>query len=488
VKIISPIKNRLSVGSKYVSNQISKRPFALFIVALIIFLGLLGVSNAINKPKVKAEVAEKPATEVQAFYIGQSPKLQVQAQLKNQGVITIYAQTSGIVQQINKNEGDKVTKGTQILSISSNYNGQTISTSQRQLAQSSFQSNQSNFNLNKAAIADQRILAEQSQQNTDQLKKITEKSAQDTKNILSLNNEILRNIDPQIQTLESNNSRTPEQNAQLAALKSQKLQLASSETQLNSSLRASEYQINSTTPQTISDTQKRLATEQLDIQEKALKLQLEVSRLNYVIAQINESFNFPASPFSGQIERIHVTTGQSINPGQALITITSDKQTVTAESLVPEHIAKQISKISPSTLYIDSTAIELLPTFISTQPTEGPLYSIKFQLPEQYQENLSNNSYIKVELSIGLPDTTSSTPYIPLDSIYQTQDGAYVYLATKTDDGKIVAKAKPIVLGQVVGNYVEVKSGLQEKDIIIINRNVLEGDHVTVKEKAATNN
>ena len=60
--------------------------------------------------------------------------------------------------------------------------------------------------------------------------------------------------------------------------------------------------------------------------------------------------------------------------------------------------------------------------------------------------------------------------YIPLDAIYQSETGAYVYLAV---DNRAVVRS--IELGEVIGSYVAVTSGLAHGDTIILDRTVLDG-------------
>ncbi len=475
------IKQRLSRPFRWIATKTAQRPFTMFIVALVLFLVLMGVSSAINKPKAEEKAAEKPPTEVSGYYIGTSPKVQVQAQVKKEGVITIQAQTAGIVQQIYKKEGDKINKGNNILWISSNYNGGTISTAQRQLAEASYNSTKDNLATNKDAIAKQRQVAELSRENAEELRKITDRSLDETRGVIETNDGVLHNLVANIEGMQATGSATP---AQIDALKAQQAQLQSGINQLRNANRNAEYQANTNNaPTQLADLQKDLALKQLDLQEKALNLQLEVSRLSYVTAQISEAFNYPASPYAGTIERINVTPGQMINPGDILATINTNNKSATLESFITQNIAKQITTTSPSIIYIDNAPVEIVPSYVSTQPTNGSLYSIKYQIPAEYIDKVNNNNFIKLEIAVGTPNTSGAVPFIPIDAVYQTQDGAYVYTAEKADENKTVAKTKKIILGQITGNYVEVLSGLTEQDIVIIDRNVLEGDAVQVKKQ-----
>ena len=66
---------------------------------------------------------------------------------------------------------------------------------------------------------------------------------------------------------------------------------------------------------------------------------------------------------------------------------------------------------------------------------------------------------------------------VPLDAVFQNNAGATVLILK---DGKAVSQA--VTLGAIHGNFIEVQSGINQDDQIILNRFVLAGDSVEVVE------
>ena len=60
--------------------------------------------------------------------------------------------------------------------------------------------------------------------------------------------------------------------------------------------------------------------------------------------------------------------------------------------------------------------------------SDGNLYQIIFNLPDYLQGNLTDGEFITVELPIGADTTSGAFPFVPLDSVFQTQDSAYLYV------------------------------------------------------------
>jgi len=138
---------------------------------------------------------------------------------------------------------------------------------------------------------------------------------------------------------------------------------------------------------------------------------------------------------------------------------------------VPQTVANSISKLEESTFTIDGKQIPLVPTYISTQATDGQMYSVVFNLPADYSQYLTDGQYVDVSLPVGYADTGSAMPFVPLDAVAQTQDETTVYVAVNNK-----VEFKPVTLGNVYGRFVQIKTGLNDGDIVILDRNIVAGD------------
>ena len=107
---------------------------------------------------------------------------------------------------------------------------------------------------------------------------------------------------------------------------------------------------------------------------------------------------------------------------------------------------------------------------------QAEFYILLFMsLDDSLTSTLTDATYVNVKIPIGVANTTNIDPFIPLDSVIQTQEEAFVYVA---ENG--IANVKKISLGQIQGRFVEVLSGLPKEAEVIIDRNVIEGDKVSV--------
>ncbi len=309
------------------------------------------------------------------------------------------------------------------------------------------------------------------------MREITRKSLDDTRSLLSQNESILSRLDAQRSGLEAGNVNGANDAAILTIDQGRAAALAGI-SQLRSTIKTLEYQSDDTkTPANMANASRDVTLRQLDLQERGLLLSKELSELNLKIARVSESLLYPASPCAGVVERVYVKVGQSISPGTLIATIKADQGETTAVVLVPQHLSRQISRTEESEFLIDGKKVMQLPRYVSTENTDGNLYSVLYSIASPIAVNLTNNSSVEVRIPMGSKKIVVDELYIPLDSVYQTQEKSYVYIEDLSGELPTV-QSREIVVGEVSGNYVKVLSGLASTDIVIISRNVQEGEHV----------
>ena len=70
---------------------------------------------------------------------------------------------------------------------------------------------------------------------------------------------------------------------------------------------------------------------------------------------------------------------------------------------------------------------------------------------------------------------------IPVNIIQTDESGKYVYVSEKQPDGTLVARKKPVVMGQVYGDKAEIKSGLKAGESLITEgyQSLYDGQHIS---------
>lgn len=474
--VVSTIKQKSRKLYKKTSEFVQRRPLGSFLIVLGLLLAVL-ILGKFFTPAETEKKTEHAVKSVKVYSIGEAPKASFQAKVEKAGVITIRAQAPGIVQGISVNEGDQIGKGGQVVSLASNYQGGNAGSVQRQIAQTQYQNTLDTFNPQKEVIQKQKDVATISAENAQQMRDISRKSVDETSSLIDANQKQLDQMKAQLSLLQTSGATGQTDAETLQTLPGTINQLQGGINQLRATQRTSDFQSsNDKAPAKLENLQKDIALKNLEVQEKGLDLSREVSRLQLSLAYINESTMYPASPFAGIVERVFVKVGQSVDPGDKLATVSSAETETTAVLTVPENIASAISLGEPSTMVVKGKTVAITPYYVSSEATDGTLYSVFYDIPKDYQGSLSDGEFITINVPINTKKTTSVDPFIPVDSVYQTQESGYVLI---DNHGK--AEARKVKLGSVYGNYVEVVSGLRSGDQIILDRNVVADDRVKIQ-------
>lgn len=467
--IKTSIKNFFDQFKVRLSEKAKASPFLTLSIAFIIFLTLILLSSFISTPKKDEEVKSIAPKKVEVYKIGTTSQITAQAQIEKSGVVTITALTGGVVSKTSVVPGSKVKKGANLVALSSNYQGGNIPALQLQTASLQLKNVEDTYQIQKDLINKQKDVAQKSENYGQDLRNIAQKSIDETKSLIALNDSILESIDKDIK------AETDEDN--IIALKKQKTGYLSANNQLKSALRNTEYEVsNDNPPKKLEGLQKEITLKTLEIQEKGLELSREVARLQYHIAAVSAATMRPSAPFNATVERVFVKVGEAVSPGTPLVVLSQviEEDPIVGVAYVTREVASKISYVEPSILKIGAKNLEVRPSYITVDAVNGALYAVYFPIPDSYHRSLTNMSYVEVVIPVGMADTGSAFPYIPLDSVYQTGGEAFVFI-----DNNGIAETKKVELGEVTGSYVIVASGLKADDAIILNRNILSGDLIT---------
>lgn len=454
---------------KKTTTFIKQNPFRAFFIVLGLLFLLIIIGNLLTSPVATKEIAPLPK-KVSVYQIGKAQTVLFQAKVEKAGVVKIVALSQGIVQNINVQEGGNVYQGQTLLSLSSNYQGGNAPAVQAEIAEKQYQITKETYDAQKDAINKQRDIANLSHDNFTSTQDSLNQSEGDTNNLITANQSVLDTLNAQL--------------AQDKATNADPTKILGEEEQINgfqaaqNQLKQESRNLDQTTdpgkPQTaLADRQRDLLLRQLDIQEKSLDLGLEIGKLMVELAQINAASMFPASPFTGIVQRIYVQVGDQVNSGTTLALVSSNAQHASAIVDVPQDIVSHMSQIEPSVLNVSGKQYEIRPVFVPTEPTNGTLYSIKYALPSDVVANVFDGQYLTIAIPVGNANTSAAVPFIPLDAIYQTQDNSYLLVIKNKK-----AVAQTVTVGSIVGNFAQITQGLTTGDQIITERDVQPGDSV----------
>jgi membrane fusion protein, multidrug efflux system len=219
---------------------------------------------------------------------------------------------------------------------------------------------------------------------------------------------------------------------------------------------------------------------------------VEADRAMVQAAQVNLAYTKIVSPLDGRVGLRQVDQGNYVTPGDAngLVVITQLKP-ISVLFTVPEDNLQAINKRLQAGAALPTTALDrsgsttlatgTLTTFDSQiDPTTGTI-KLRAQFPND-DEKLYPNQFVNIRL---LLDTHKDVVTMSTSGIQRGVPGTFVYLINADS----TVTVRPVKLGITDGDRVEVLSGVQPGDRIVIDGadKLREGAKVVIRSEADSN-
>jgi len=231
--------------------------------------------------------------------------------------------------------------------------------------------------------------------------------------------------------------------------------------------------------------QKGIGTEVQVISAKtnveALQNQLKSAEEQVKVGQEQLNTSSVYSDVDGVAETVMVKVGELFGGMGQIKIVNTSKLKVVAN--VPENYITQVKQGLPVLINV-AEAGKTINSNISLigQTIENSQRGFIAEAKIASENFLKPNQSVVMKI---LDYTSPNAVVIPINTLQSDENNKYVYVMEKQSNGKTVATRKVIVLGQVYGDLVEVKSGLTGGEQLITAgyQNLYEGQVVTTEMK-----
>jgi RND family efflux transporter MFP subunit len=218
-----------------------------------------------------------------------------------------------------------------------------------------------------------------------------------------------------------------------------------------------------------------------EVQLIAYKNALEQARGGLAVLQEQIALTNVYAPVSGIAEQVNIKVGETFSgapPFNIQIVNTADLKVVTD---IPETYVSRVKKGTPVLITIPALNRKYNSTVTLISQSIGNTsrgFTIECKLPAD--ANLKANQVATVQIQ----DYSSPTAIaIPISTIQTDENGKFVLVA-KREKGRMIARKKAVGIGELYGDQIEVKTGLQPGDTLITQgfQNLYEGQLITTEQ------
>ncbi len=212
-----------------------------------------------------------------------------------------------------------------------------------------------------------------------------------------------------------------------------------------------------------------------------LEAQLAAARANIKIQEEQLAATNVHSDVNGIVEQMNVRVGETFmgmmgNMPQIQIV---NNSALKVEAAVPETYATRVKVGSPINVILP----DVNKTYKSTITLSGKVidpnsrsFNIEARIPADGSARPNQIAQIQIQ-----DYAVASTIVVPVNTIQTDENGKYVFVAVKEAD-KMVARKRPVGVGELNGQMIEVKVGLKAGDELITEgfQNLYEGQVISI--------
>ena len=228
--------------------------------------------------------------------------------------------------------------------------------------------------------------------------------------------------------------------------------------------------------------QQNLWKENIGTEVQLLQAKNNVDNITSQIATLKEQISFcnVYAPNDGVIETLNLRVGEFftgvLGTAPQISVVNTSNLKITAQ--VPENYINRVRVGTSVKIFFP----DLNKTINSTINVSGKLidpltrgFYVEAKLP--YDRDLKPNQVAQVRL---LDYSVNNAIAAPVNTLQTDEKGKFIMVA-ETEKGKLIARKKPVTIGELYGDKIEIKSGLQTGDKVITEgfQSLYEGQIIT---------
>lgn len=485
---------------KYITSYAQNYGRLTLVIILLSFLLILlfytKLETAFYIPIIE-EVLEEEYLAVDTIQAGnQDVYTTIIGKVENKNQITVISFSNGVINKIKIHEGEDVSEGEKLFEITETYEGNEIYDKKLDIAKTQKESAEEAYNLLKSIQDDRENIADDQLDDIEKLLAISRKQGdviasqlQDLQDLIDDMGVLLEDmedysddiddLDEQIlaQTGMSKEALHIQNDSAILQMKQGITESTNALESLKIQKEQLEYETASDTPKlNMAETNNIITKEQIDSEVKQAKIAFDLANLNIELVELEDDMRTVKSPNKGTIEKIYVQESGFIAQGQPLVLINGQEDLKITAKLSAD-VSNRIDIDERALIFIDGEEFKLEIESMTTIPTHQNFYEAIFDPSNKLKDHLHVGQLINIKLPINTVATDNrNNIFLPIDVVYKTATSEFVLIM----EGEI-AHERSVKTGVVVGDQIEILEGVEEDDVVIVDRRVIPGQKVRIQ-------
>jgi RND family efflux transporter MFP subunit len=216
---------------------------------------------------------------------------------------------------------------------------------------------------------------------------------------------------------------------------------------------------------TIYQKQKNLWDQQIGTEVQLLNYKTQMESLERQMALLNEQLSFTNvyAEISGAVEEVNVRVGEMFTGATQIKIVNTNNLKALVQ--VPENYLDKVKVGSNVQVVLPEINNKTIVTKVSATgkliDANSRSFWVEANIPDDKDFHPNQVAIVKIQ-----DYSASNTIIVPVNTLQTDEHGKYVLVAVRDGD-RVIARKKPVQIGQLYHDQIEIKSGLNSGDAII---------------------
>jgi multidrug efflux system membrane fusion protein len=204
----------------------------------------------------------------------------------------------------------------------------------------------------------------------------------------------------------------------------------------------------------------RAAAESAQAQVRSIEKRLE-------LAKSQLSYTKLMAPTRGAIATVEREANENVNPGQTIVQLTSGSG-IEVEVAVPEVLISQVKEGGKVTVTFDALPEQTFSARVTEVGVASTGYATTFPVTVRLEAaDQSVRSGMAAEVSFKFESAQQEQIVVPSVAVGEDRQGRFVYVVEPTDSGFGIAYRRPVMIGDLTEQGIEILEGLNDGERIV---------------------
>jgi RND family efflux transporter MFP subunit len=186
------------------------------------------------------------------------------------------------------------------------------------------------------------------------------------------------------------------------------------------------------------------------------------------LARLQVDYTELRAPFAASVAEVRVELNENVSPGSPVVLLTAGRKPEVTVS-VPGVLIAQVAVGSAVSVHFDALPDRTFPAVVTEVGVASSAFATTFPVTVCLEnETDAVRPGMSAEVAFRFETASAEECFVvPTVAVGEDRDGRFVFVVEPADSGFAVARRRPVVVGELTAEGLEIRSGVRDGELVV---------------------